>query len=92
MEINSVGKVKAIPNFYATIASPFSGRLLRVFMKLGMKVSAGMPLFELSSPEFIEIQQRFFSTKAQLKKANLDLKRQTDLFKNDCLQLKIWKK
>lgn len=83
MEINSVGKVKAIPNFYAAIASPFSGRLLGVFMKLGMKVSPGMPLFELASPEFMEIQQRFFNAKAQLKKASLDLKRQTDLFKNE---------
>lgn len=83
MEISSVGRVKAIPNFYAEMASPFSGRLLRVFMKLGMKVNPGTPLFELASPEFIEIQQRFFSTKAQLKKAGLDLKRQSDLFRNE---------
>lgn len=82
-EISSVGKVKAIPNFYAEIASPFSGRVVRVFVKLGMKVDPGTPLFELASPEFIEIQQRFFSTKAQLKKARMDLNRQTDLFKNE---------
>ncbi|WGQ11415.1 efflux RND transporter periplasmic adaptor subunit [Pedobacter gandavensis] len=88
MEITSVGKVKAIPNFYAEIASPFSGRLLRVFIKLGMKVSPGTPLFELASPDFIELQQRFFSTKAQLKKAGLDLKRQNDLFKNEVSSVK----
>lgn len=88
MEITSVGKVKAIPNFYAAIASPFSGRLLKVFIKLGMKVSPGTPLFELASPDFMELQQRFFSTKAQLKKAGLDLKRQTDLFRNEVSSVK----
>ena len=39
------GIVKAIPNHYAEIASPFAGRVTRSFIRLGQKVDKGSPLF-----------------------------------------------
>ncbi|AOM80506.1 efflux RND transporter periplasmic adaptor subunit [Pedobacter steynii] len=83
MRLSSAGTVKAIPNFYADIAPPFSGRVLKVFLKLGMKVDPGTPLFEMVSAEFIETQKNFFAAKSELKMAGLNLKRQQDLKKNE---------
>lgn len=82
LKLTSAGRVKAIPNFYADIAPPFSGRVTKVYMKLGMKVNPGTPLFEMVSPDFIDTQKNFFAAKSDLKKAELGLKRQSDLKKN----------
>lgn len=73
------GTVKAIPNFYAEIAPPFSGRVTRVLLKLGMEVKPGTPLFEMVSSDFIEAQKNYFAARAELRKAELNLKRQRDL-------------
>lgn len=83
MTLSSAGTVKAIPNFFADIAAPFSGRVVKVFLKLGMKVDPGTPLFEMVSAEFIETQKNYFAAKSELKKALLNLKRQQDLKKNE---------
>lgn len=82
VKLTSAGRIKAIPNFYADIAPPFSGRVTKVYLKLGMKVNPGTPLFEMVSAEFIDTQKNFFAAKSELKKAELDLKRQSDLKKN----------
>lgn len=78
-EIQSTGIVKAIPNLYAEIAAPFSGRVTAVHLRLGLKTKAGTPLFELSSPEFMEAQKLFFQAKSEYQQAGLTLKRQQDL-------------
>jgi cobalt-zinc-cadmium efflux system membrane fusion protein len=82
MKLSSAATVKAIPNFFADIAPPFSGRVTKVYMKLGMNVNPGSPLFEMVSSDFMESQKNYFSSKSELKKAELDLKRQKDLKKN----------
>lgn len=82
MELTTAGTVKAIPNQYAEIAPPFSGRVTKVHMRLGMKTQAGSPLFELVSPEFIDAQKLFFQAKSELAAAKLTLKRQQDLKAN----------
>jgi cobalt-zinc-cadmium efflux system membrane fusion protein len=81
-EMITAGTVKAIPNLYAEIAPPFSGRVSKVFLKLGMKTQAGTPLFEMVSPDFMEAQKIFFQTKSELATAKLTLKRQQDLKTN----------
>ncbi len=45
----SAGTIQAIPNHYAEIASPFSGRITQSFIRLGQNVSANSPLFEILS-------------------------------------------
>ncbi|QGK73447.1 efflux RND transporter periplasmic adaptor subunit [Flavobacterium sp. SLB02] len=78
-ELITAGTVKAIPNFYAEIAPPFSGRVTKVYLKLGMKTQAGTPLFEMVSPDFIDAQKNFFQAKSAYQVAKLSLKRQQDL-------------
>ena len=44
-KIPTSGIVKAIPNNYAEIASPFSGRITRSFVSLGQYVNVGFSGF-----------------------------------------------
>lgn len=82
LDLIAAGTVKAIPNFYAEIAPPFSGRVTKVNLKLGMKTQAGTPLFEMVSPDFIDAQKNFFQAKSAYQVARLSLKRQQDLKAN----------
>jgi len=82
LELQTAGTVKAIPNSYAEIAPPFSGRVTKVHLKLGMKTQPGTPLFEMVSPDFTEAQKSFFQAKSGYQIAKLSLKRQQDLKNN----------
>lgn len=81
-EMITAGTVKAIPNLYAEIAPPFSGRVTKVYLKLGMQTRPGTPLFEMVSPEFMEAQKIYFQAKSEFESAKLTLKRQQDLKAN----------
>jgi cobalt-zinc-cadmium efflux system membrane fusion protein len=81
-ELFTAGIVKAIPHQYAEIASPFGGRVIRSYIKLGMKVSTLTPLFEISSPVFMSAQKTFFQEKEQLALAEKKLSRQLNLNAN----------
>ena len=81
-DLVTAGLVKAIPNHYAEIASPFSGRIVKSFVKLGQKVGVNQPLFEVSSPDYFEAQKDYFDSKQEYKQASLNLKRQADLLAN----------
>lgn len=81
-DLVTAGLVKAIPNHYAEIGSPFSGRIIKTFIKLGQKVAVNQPLFEVSSPDYFEAQKDYFDSKQEYKQATLNLKRQGDLLEN----------
>lgn len=81
-KIVTSGIVRAIPNNYAEIASPFSGRIIRSFISLGQKVDIGSPIFELSSPSFFEAGTAFYHSNQEMQLAEKNLKRQQDLFYN----------
>ena len=82
LQITSAATVKAIPNKYAQIAPPFSGRIIKSYVRLGQKVEEGSPLFELISPGFIDAQKSFFQAKSQYKLSEQSLKRQKDLLQH----------
>jgi membrane fusion protein, heavy metal efflux system len=76
------GVVKAIPNSYAEIASPFSGRIIKSHVTLGQHVEIGSPIFEISSPEFFEAGKNYYKSKQEMELAGKNLQRQKDLFSN----------
>lgn len=88
LEMFSTGTVKAIPNFYAEIAPPFSGRVTKVYLKLGMKTQPGTPLFEMASPDFIEVQKSLLQAKSELNSAKANLQRQQDLYEHGVAALR----
>ena len=76
------GVVKAIPTNYAEIASPFAGRITKSLVRLGQKVAAGSPIFEISSPEFFETTKEYYQAKQEMALAYKSLKREKDLLQN----------
>ena len=76
------GIVRAIPNNYAEIAAPFSGRITKSFVRLGQHVSIGSPIFEVSSPQFFESGKAYYQSKQEMELAEKNLRRQKDLLSN----------
>ncbi|WP_336958134.1 efflux RND transporter periplasmic adaptor subunit [Chryseobacterium contaminans] len=81
-DITSVGTIEAIPNNYAEIASPFSGRVTKAFVNIGQKVSAGSPLFEVLSSGYLDIQKEYSDALNEAGLAEKKYKRQQDLVKH----------
>lgn len=81
LEIHTTGSVRAIPNAYAEITPPFSGRITKSHVRLGQQVQIGSPIFEMSSPDYFDAQKEYFDAKQEFKQAELNLKRQQDLSK-----------
>lgn len=81
-EIITTAVVKTIPTQFAQIAPPFSGRVMKSYLQLGEKIAKDAPLFELSSPDFIEAQKEFFQSKSNYQLAMQKLNRQQDLSQN----------
>jgi cobalt-zinc-cadmium efflux system membrane fusion protein len=63
-EFKTVGTVRPVPGKLAEIASPFAGRIVRSFVRLGQKVSAGAPVVELGSPDFYEATKTYFAARS----------------------------
>lgn len=81
-EVITAGTVQAIPTQFAYIAPPFSGRIVKSYVKLGQSVKANMPLFEISSPDFTSVQKDFYEAQSERELAQKDLRRKQDLIKN----------
>lgn len=81
-EVVTAGTVQPIPTQFAYIAPPFSGRIINSYIKLGQKVNAKTPLFEISSPEFTSAQKEFYQAQSSKELAKKDLNRKEDLIKN----------
>jgi len=81
-EFKTVGIVRPVSGKFAEIAPPFAGRITRTFVQLGKKVSAGSPVFELSSSEFYEATKAYFATQSANELAQRNYNRQKELTAN----------
>ncbi|WP_213280543.1 efflux RND transporter periplasmic adaptor subunit [Chryseobacterium indologenes] len=78
----SAGTIQAIPNHYAEIASPFSGRITRSFIQLGQNIPAGSPLFEILSSDYFSVQKDYTDALNDVQLAEKNYRRQQDLVKH----------
>lgn len=77
----SAGTIQAIPNHYE-IASPFSGRITKSFVRLGQNVSAGSPIFEILSSDYFSVQKDYTDAVNDVQLAEKNYRRQQDLVKH----------
>jgi cobalt-zinc-cadmium efflux system membrane fusion protein len=63
-EFRTNGTVRPVSGKFAEIAPPFSGRILKSHVRLGQRVVAGTPLFELGSSEFYEAAKVYFAAQS----------------------------
>ena len=78
-EFRTVGTVRPVSGNFAEIAPPFAGRIVKSHVKLGQKVSAGSPIFEISSSEFYEAVKSYFSAQSENEVAQQNYNRQKEL-------------
>jgi|AGTN01.1.fsa_nt_gi RND family efflux transporter, MFP subunit len=78
----TVGTIRPVSGKYAEIAPPFAGRITKTFVELGKKVSAGSPVFELSSSEFFEAVKAYFAAQSANELAQKNYNRQKELEAN----------
>ena len=78
-EFRTVGTVRPVSGKLAEIAPPFAGRIVKSFVKLGQKVGAGSPVFELNSSEFNEAVKSYFSAQSANEVAQRNYNRQKEL-------------
>jgi len=78
-EFRTVGTVRPVSGSFAEIAPPFAGRIAKAYVKLGQKVSAGSPIFELNSSEFNEAVKSYFSAQSANEVAQKNYNRQKEL-------------
>lgn len=73
------------------VFSPYSGRVSRIFAKLGDVVAKGAPLMAMDGSEFVQGQSDVASTRASLDTARATEKRQHDLYEAGAGALKDWR-
>jgi cobalt-zinc-cadmium efflux system membrane fusion protein len=75
----TVGTIRPVSGKLAEIAPPFAGRIVKSFVQLGQKVSAGSPIFELGSPAFFEATKTYFAAQSAKELAQKNYDRQKEL-------------
>ncbi len=80
--ITTTGVVTAIPTAYAEVAAPFAGRVQRSLVRIGQRVRAGAPLFELYSSDYSEVVKNYRQSVSELEVAKKAYDRAKNLFDN----------
>ncbi len=73
------GKVEIVPSHISSISSIMGGHIKSINVINGSHFSKGQVLAVVEDPQFIQLQQDYLVTKAQLESARLNLSRQKDL-------------
>ncbi len=73
------GKVEIAPSHISSISSIMGGHIKSINVINGSHFSKGQVLAVVEDPQFIQLQQDYLVTKAQLESARLNLSRQKDL-------------
>jgi len=81
-EFRTIGTVRPVSGKLSEIAPPFSGRILKSHVRLGQKVAAGSPIFEIGSSEFYDATKSYFAAQSENELAQRKYKRYTELAAN----------
>jgi cobalt-zinc-cadmium efflux system membrane fusion protein len=68
-QIKVYGEIIPTVDGYSIVGTLISGRISKVYVNLGDEVKKGQVLFEISSLEVMEIIDQYFSSQAELKRA-----------------------
>ncbi|HOW41185.1 MAG TPA: efflux RND transporter periplasmic adaptor subunit, partial [Bacteroidales bacterium] len=78
----TTGVVKPLSGHLAHVTTPFDGRVLKCFVKLGEKVSAGTPLFEVSSSDYLETVRTCVQARQEKELAEKNFQRKQELLES----------
>ena len=78
----TTGIVRAMEGAVAEVSAPFDGRVSKSYIHIGQKVSAGTPVFELFSPDYLETIKSFIQGRQEKQLAASGYNRQKDLLQH----------
>lgn len=78
----ATGEVRPIPATFAEIAVPYTGRIVRSFVRLGQLVAKGSPLFQISSADYSEAARAYLEAKAENELALRNYERKQRLYES----------
>jgi len=87
--VTANGIIDIPPQNLVSISAPMGGFIHKTELLQGMKVRKGQLLAVIENPEFIQIQQDYLETQSKLELAQLELKRQTELSKENINAQKV---
>jgi cobalt-zinc-cadmium efflux system membrane fusion protein len=79
VQFTTTGVVKPLSGHLAEISTPFEGRVVKSFTKLGQKVNKGTPLFEVNSSEYLESLRMYMQARHEKELAEKNYQRKKDL-------------
>lgn len=82
IEFSTSCEARPLPACYAEVANPCSGRITRSFVRLGQRVQAGAPLFEINAPDYNETVRAYLQAKGEMNQAQQNLNRVKSLNQN----------
>jgi cobalt-zinc-cadmium efflux system membrane fusion protein len=86
------GTIALDDDLTTAVFSPFSGRVTRIFAKLGDRVERGAPLMMVEASEFVQAQSDLITAKAQFNLAETNEKRQHELYEAEGAALRDWER
>lgn len=88
VSFSTTGVVKPLSGHLAHVTTPFDGRVVRSFVKLGDKVAAGTPLFEVSSSDYLETVRACIQAGQQKELAEKNFRRKKELLESGVISKK----
>lgn len=79
-QYTTTGTIKPLSDCMAEVSTPFEGRIVKSFVRLGQNVVTGSPLFELNSTDYFEAVKMFLQAKQEKHLTDMNYKRKKDLF------------
>ncbi|WP_191967960.1 efflux RND transporter periplasmic adaptor subunit [Rhizosphaericola mali] len=87
-QIKVSGTVDVPPTNLVSVSFPFGGYVKSIHLLPGMKVQKGEIIATLEDQSYVQVQQDFLTTKAQLEYLQTDVARQKKLSQNDAATIK----
>ena len=75
----TTGTVKPLSGHLAEVSTPFEGRIVKSYVKLGEMISSGTPLYEVSSSEYFDAVKAFLQAKQSKMLSEKNFQRKKDL-------------
>ncbi len=78
----TTGTVKPLSGRLAEVSSPFEGRIVKSYVRLGEKITSGTPLFEVISSDYLEAVKAFLQAKQNKILSDKNYQRKKDITEN----------
>jgi cobalt-zinc-cadmium efflux system membrane fusion protein len=78
----TTGVIKPLAGHLAHVTTPFDGRVVKSFVRLGEKVRAGTPLFEVNSTDYLETVRTCMQARQQMELAEKNFLRKKELLES----------